>query len=316
MNIILLGPPGAGKGTQASHLVDTYAMEQLSTGDMLRAARKAGTPLGEQVALVMDSGGLVSDKIVDALIGDKLDSMPTDQGAIFDGYPRTAAQAHSLDSSLQQRQDAAKAKLRLYAIGEEAHEKLWAQFDVSYFLRHDPDEIAWHTRLLNYRVDTPKPVIKARLSPAGEGLQVMIYVPDQKDLFARICSFFERSSYSIMDAKIYTTRHGYALDSFQISDPYNAKPQYRDMVGYIEYELGLLSTRRRRDASAGNSSISRSHPRSASNRTSAAPIRCCKSSPATVPDCCHAWRAASSSTALICMPPRSTRWASARRTCS
>ena len=101
MNIILLGPPGAGKGTQASHLVDTYAMEQLSTGDMLRAARKAGTPLGEQVALVMDSGGLVSDEIVDALIGDKLDSMPADQGAIFDGYPRTAAQAHSLDSILE-----------------------------------------------------------------------------------------------------------------------------------------------------------------------------------------------------------------------
>ena len=103
MNIILLGPPGAGKGTQASHLVDTYAMAQLSTGDMLRAARKAGTPLGEQVALVMDSGGLVSDEIVDALIGDKLDSMPTDQGAIFDGYPRTAAQAHSLDSILKAR---------------------------------------------------------------------------------------------------------------------------------------------------------------------------------------------------------------------
>ena len=151
---------------------------------------------------------------------------------------RLSGDARSLDSSLQQRQDAAKAKLRLYAISEQAHEKLWAQLDVSYFLRHDPDEIAWHTRLLNYRVDTIKPVVKARLSPAGEGLQVMIYVRDQKDLFARICSFFERSSYSIMDAKIYTTRHGYALDSFQINDPYNEKPQYRDMVGYIEYELG------------------------------------------------------------------------------
>jgi adenylate kinase len=103
MNIILLGPPGAGKGTQASHLVETYAMAQLSTGDMLRAARKAGTPLGERVAAVMDSGGLVSDEIVDALIGDKLDSMPADQGAIFDGYPRTAAQAHSLDGILEAR---------------------------------------------------------------------------------------------------------------------------------------------------------------------------------------------------------------------
>ena len=158
---------------------------------------------------------------------------------------RLSGDARALDSSLQQRQDAAKAKLRLYAISEQAHEKLWAQLDVSYFLRHEPDEIAWHTRLLNYRVDTIKPVVKARLSPAGEGLQVMIYVRDQKDLFARICSFFERSSYSIMDAKIYTTRHGYALDSFQINDPYHEKPQYRDMVGYIEYELGqrlLLQT--------------------------------------------------------------------------
>jgi adenylate kinase len=103
MNIILLGPPGAGKGTQASHLVDAHGMVQLSTGDMLRAARKAGTPLGDRVAAVMDSGGLVSDEIVDDLIGDKLDSMPTDQGAIFDGYPRTAAQAHSLDHILDAR---------------------------------------------------------------------------------------------------------------------------------------------------------------------------------------------------------------------
>ncbi|MFN0047296.1 MAG: adenylate kinase [Sphingorhabdus sp.] len=103
MNIILLGPPGAGKGTQASYLVDQYGMAQLSTGDMLRAARKAGTPLGDRVAAVMDSGGLVSDDIVDDLIGEKLDSMPRDQGAIFDGYPRTAAQAHSLDRILAER---------------------------------------------------------------------------------------------------------------------------------------------------------------------------------------------------------------------
>ncbi len=144
----------------------------------------------------------------------------------------------SVESSLLQRQDAVKSKLRLYAIKEQAHEKLWSQLDISYFLRHDVDEIAWHTRLLNYRVETPTPVVKARLSPAGEGLHVMIYVRDQQDLFARICSFFERISYSIVEAKIYTTRHGYALDSFQILDPNNKKPQYRDLIAYIEYELG------------------------------------------------------------------------------
>ena len=152
---------------------------------------------------------------------------------------RLSGDTHSLDGSLQQRQDAVKAKLRLYAINDDVTEKLWSQLDISYFLRHDVDEIAWHTRLLNYRVDTTEPVVKARLSPAGEGLQVMIYVRDQKDLFARICSFFERISYSIVDAKIYTTRHGYALDSFAILDPNNKKPQYRDLIGYVEHELGL-----------------------------------------------------------------------------
>lgn len=100
MNIILLGPPGAGKGTQAERLVAGRGMVQLSTGDMLRAARKADTPLGHKVAAVMDAGELVSDEIVSALIDDKLTTMAADQGAIFDGYPRTAAQAHSLDTIL------------------------------------------------------------------------------------------------------------------------------------------------------------------------------------------------------------------------
>lgn len=103
MNIILLGPPGAGKGTQAARLVADRGMVQLSTGDMLRAAVKEGTPVGLKAKAVMDAGELVSDEIVSALIGEALDRLGPDQGAIFDGYPRTAAQAEALDQILSAR---------------------------------------------------------------------------------------------------------------------------------------------------------------------------------------------------------------------
>lgn len=103
MNIILLGPPGAGKGTQAQFLVSDRAMVQLSTGDMLRAAVKEGTPVGLKAKAVMDAGQLVSDDIVSALIGDALDRLDAGTGVIFDGYPRTAPQAASLEELLLER---------------------------------------------------------------------------------------------------------------------------------------------------------------------------------------------------------------------
>lgn len=103
IDIILLGPPGAGKGTQAARLVADHAMVQLSTGDMLRAAVKAATPIGLQAKAVMEAGELVSDEIVSGLIGEKLDDLPAGTSVIFDGYPRTAAQADALDAILKSR---------------------------------------------------------------------------------------------------------------------------------------------------------------------------------------------------------------------
>jgi [protein-PII] uridylyltransferase len=127
--------------------------------------------------------------------------------------------------------------LNLYALPPEAYQLLWAQLDDSYFLDHAPQEIAWHTRLLAFKVNAAEPIVKARISRAGEGLQVMVYCPDQRGLFARICNFFARMNYTIAEAKIHTTQHGYALDSFQIMEAVRGDTAYRDIMTYIEFEL-------------------------------------------------------------------------------
>ena len=119
MDIILLGPPGAGKGTQASRLEDEHGMVQLSTGDMLRAAVKAGTEVGLKAKALMDAGELVPDEVVSGIIGDKLDDLGPEKGVIFDGYPRTAAQAASLDEILSARNRALAHVIEL-AVDEDA----------------------------------------------------------------------------------------------------------------------------------------------------------------------------------------------------
>jgi [protein-PII] uridylyltransferase len=150
-------------------------------------------------------------------------------------------QPHSADNELQNRQSEALATLRLYGLAPDAHLAFWQQLDVAYFLRHDASDIAWQTRALYDRFNSDAPVVKCRLAPIGEGLQIAVYLRDQPDLFARICHYFDRKNFSILDAKIHTTRHGYALDTFLVTEQNFAK-SYRDIISLIEHELcGVLT---------------------------------------------------------------------------
>lgn len=126
--------------------------------------------------------------------------------------------------------------LRFYALSATVHEQLWKYLDTVYFLRHTPEEIAWHTRSLHYRAHGTQPVVKARIAEQEVGLQVMVYTRDQPDLFARVVGFFSRASYSIVDAKVHTTSHGYALDSFLLLDM-SERDGDRNMIAYLEHEL-------------------------------------------------------------------------------
>ncbi len=162
-------------------------------------------------------------------------------------------------AAVQERKTEALQKLALYALPHDAEKVLWSTLDVSYFMRHDASDIAWHARQLNRYVapsnttksiafhteDTPatdakdlkySSIVRSRLSPVGEGIQVLVYTPDQSDLFARICGFFDSHGFSILDARIHTANNGYALDTFQVVS--NAlEEHHRELMQMIEAEL-------------------------------------------------------------------------------
>ena len=143
----------------------------------------------------------------------------------------------SRDRELKNRQEEALRMLRLYGLSDDAHQLFWKQLDVVYFLRHDAADIAWQARALGMHVHSLTPVVRCRTVAIAEGLQVAVYTPDQPDLFARICSYFDSKGFSILDAKIHTTHHGYALDTFLVSASAFSK-NYRDIISLVEHELG------------------------------------------------------------------------------
>jgi [protein-PII] uridylyltransferase len=174
--------------------------------------------------------------------------------------------APDASAEVEARKSEALQKLALHALPHEAEKALWKTLDVSYFMRHDANDIAWHTRQLSRHVaqsslasvatDTTKSIaihadsitvntskslkneaiVRARLSPVGEGIQVLVYTPDQSDLFARICGFFDSEGFSILDARIHTALNGYALDTFQVVSN-SLGEHHRELMQMIETEL-------------------------------------------------------------------------------
>lgn len=144
---------------------------------------------------------------------------------------------HSKTRTISARREEASSKLSRFGLKASSYEHLWESFGANYFMRHDSDEIVWHSRLLTPHLYTQKPIVRARLSPNGDGIQVMIYHKTIKALFASICNFFDRMGYSIAEAKIFTTEHQYALDTFIILDSSGKSVSYTGLLKFIEEQL-------------------------------------------------------------------------------
>ncbi len=142
------------------------------------------------------------------------------------------------DAEIEARKQEARHTLNLYSMLPNTEAPLWATLEISYFARHDAGDIAWHARSLHRHVETQSPVVRARLSSLGEGLQVLVYAPDRPDLFARICGYFDGAGFNILDAKVHTSKAGYALDTFQVISP-QLDIHHRDLISLVETQLAF-----------------------------------------------------------------------------
>ncbi|WP_199088558.1 adenylate kinase [Bosea sp. ASV33] len=158
MRLIFLGPPGAGKGTQAARIVAKHGIPQLSTGDMLRAAVAAGTPVGQKAKAVMDAGGLVSDEIVIGIVADRIEEADAKKGFILDGFPRTLAQAEALDAMLDGKGLKLDAVLELKVDQTKLVDRIVRRAEEARAagqpVRKDDDPEVFKTRLEAYNRDT------------------------------------------------------------------------------------------------------------------------------------------------------------------
>jgi [protein-PII] uridylyltransferase len=146
----------------------------------------------------------------------------------------------NVDAEIEARKAEARALLALASQLPDTETPLWRTLDLSYFTRHDAVDIAWHARMLWRHIEVKQPLVRARASSIGEGLQVLVYSPDRRDVFARICGYFDSAGFNIQDAKVHTTRTGYALDTFQVVHPQmepGASASYRDLISLVEIQL-------------------------------------------------------------------------------
>ena len=164
--------------------------------------------------------------------------------------------APDADTEVEARKREALTTLALHAEPFEGHKALWDTLDVSYFMRHDASDIAWHARHLSRHVGKAKAIVRARRSSAGEGMQVLVYTVDVPDLFVRICGYFEHAGFSILDAKVHTTKNGYAIDTFEVISP-DLADHYRELAARVEAELSRTIEDRGPLPLPGKSRISR-----------------------------------------------------------